>query len=45
MPKDTEEFGAGVDELRKVFQQHARDEKKDLLPAVLKALTMRTLRR
>ena len=28
-----------MDELRKVFQQHARDEKKDLLPAVLKALT------
>ena len=39
MPKDTEEFGVRVDELRKVFQQHVRDEKKDLLPAVLKALT------
>jgi hypothetical protein len=38
-PKDTEEFGTRVAELHKVFQQHVRDEKKELLPAVLKALT------
>jgi hypothetical protein len=38
-PKDTEEFTARVAELRRVFQQHVRDEKKDLLPAVLKALS------
>ena len=38
-PKDSEEFASRVGELRRVFQQHVRDEKKDLLPAVLKALT------
>jgi hypothetical protein len=38
-PRDTEEFGAQVAELRKVFQQHVRDEKKELLPAILEALT------
>ena len=38
-PRDTEEFGAKVAELRKVFQQHVRDEKKELLPAILEALT------
>jgi hypothetical protein len=38
-PKDSEEFAARVGELRKVFQQHVRDERKELLPAVLKALT------
>lgn len=38
-PKDSEEFGTRVAELHKVFQQHVRDEKKELLPAVLKALT------
>ena len=38
-PKDTEEFGTRLAELHKVFQQHVRDEKKELLPAVLKALT------
>src|SRR5215203_7238448 len=38
-PKDSEEFASRVGELRKVFQQHVRDEKKELLPAVLKALT------
>ena len=38
-PKDTEEFTARVAELRRVFQQHVRDEKKDLFPAVLKALS------
>ncbi len=38
-PKDSEEFAARVAELRRVFQQHVRDEKKELLPAVLKALS------
>lgn len=38
-PKDSKEFATKVVELRKVFQQHVRDEKKELLPAVLKALT------
>jgi hypothetical protein len=38
-PKDTEEFTTRVAELRRVFQQHVRDEKKDILPAVLKALS------
>src|SRR5919112_1690677 len=37
-PKDSEEFTSRVEELRRVFQQHVRDEKKELLPAVLKAL-------
>jgi hypothetical protein len=39
MPKDGEEFRAKVVELRRVFQQHVRDEKKELLPAVQKALS------
>jgi hypothetical protein len=38
-PRNSEEFGSKVAELRTVFQQHVRDEKKDLLPAVLKALS------
>jgi len=37
-PKETEEFASKVAELRKAFQQHVRDARKDLLPAVLKAL-------
>jgi hypothetical protein len=37
-PKDSEEFGTKVAELKKAFQQHVRDEKKELLPAVVKAL-------
>src|SRR4051794_30252594 len=37
--KDDEGFLAKVAELRKAFQQHVRDEKKQLLPAVLKALS------
>ena len=39
MPKDGEEFLNGLTELRKVFQQHVRDEKKELLPAIKKALS------
>src|SRR3954462_3414702 len=38
-PKGSEEFGPKLAELRKVFQQSVRDERKDLLPAVLKALS------
>ena len=39
VPKGSEEFAAKVAELRKAFQQSVRDERKELLPAVLKALT------
>ncbi|MCE6960840.1 hemerythrin domain-containing protein [Cereibacter sphaeroides] len=38
-PKDSEAFGAKVSELQKVFQQHVRDDKKEFLPVVAKALT------
>jgi hypothetical protein len=37
--KDSEEFATRVAELRRVFQQHVRDEKKELLPAIVKALS------
>src|SRR5919107_940534 len=37
-PKESEEFTSKVAELRKAFQQHVRDERKEFLPAVLKAL-------
>jgi len=39
MPKDSDEFTDGLAKLRRTFQQHVRDEKKELLPAVLKALS------
>jgi uncharacterized protein (TIGR02271 family) len=39
VPKGSEEFAPKVAELKKVFQQSVRDERKDLLPAVLKALS------
>lgn len=38
-PKESEEFATKVAELRKVFQQSVRDEKNELLPAILKALS------
>jgi len=38
-PKDQEEFISKVVELKRSFQQHVRDEKKELLPAVLEALS------
>jgi hypothetical protein len=38
-PKNSEEFATRVAELKRVFQQHVRDDKKELLPAVLKALS------
>jgi len=39
MPKDSADFLGKVAELKKVFQQHLRDDKKQLLPAVLKVLS------
>ncbi|WP_199229618.1 hemerythrin domain-containing protein [Azospirillum sp. TSO22-1] len=39
LPKDGEEFPKKLAELKRVFQQHVRDERKDLLPAVRKALS------
>src|SRR3954447_6925123 len=38
IPKESEAFASKVAELRKAFQQHVRDERKEPLPAVLKAL-------
>ena len=39
MPKNNAEFISRVSELRTVFQQHIRDDRKELLPAVLKVLS------
>lgn len=39
MPKDTDDFLAELDVLKKNFQQYVRNERKELLPAVLKALS------
>ena len=39
MPKEGQDFLKRVAELRRVFQQHVRDEKKELLPAVRKTLS------
>jgi hypothetical protein len=39
IPKTDPEFAPKLGELRKIFQQHVRDEKKELLPAVRKALS------
>jgi hypothetical protein len=39
MPKDSAEFKGKLGELKRVFQQHIRDDKKELLPAVLKVLS------
>jgi Domain of unknown function (DUF2382)/Hemerythrin HHE cation binding domain len=38
-PKDSEEFATKVAELRRVHQQSVRDDKNELLPAILKALS------
>lgn len=38
-PKDSEEFATKLTELRKVHQQSVRDDKNELLPAILKALS------
>lgn len=39
LPKDNDAFLAELAELNKGFQQHVRNERKELLPAVLKALS------
>lgn len=39
MPTDDEGFAGKVKELRRVFQQHIRDERKELLPAIRKMLS------
>jgi hypothetical protein len=39
MPKNSVEFISQVSKLQKVFQQHIRDDRKELLPAVLKVLS------
>lgn len=39
MPKDTDAFLDELDVLNKSFQQHIRNERKELLPAVLKAFS------
>lgn len=39
MPKNSAEFIGKVGDLKRVFQQHLRDDKKELLPAVLKVLS------
>ncbi|QRM32466.1 phasin family protein [Microvirga sp. VF16] len=39
MPKNSSEFLGHLAELKRVFQQHIRDDKKELLPAVLKVLS------
>jgi hypothetical protein len=39
IPKDSEAFGAKVAELKKAFQRHVRDDKKEFRPAVIKALS------
>jgi hypothetical protein len=39
MPKNSAEFTDKVTELRRAFQQHIRDDRKELLPAVLKVLS------
>jgi hypothetical protein len=39
MPKNSAEFISQVTELRRVFQQHIRDDRKELLPAVLEVLS------
>jgi phasin family protein len=38
-PKNSAEFISQVTELRRAFQQHIRDDRKELLPAVLKVLS------
>lgn len=39
MPKNSGEFLKKVADLRRVFQQHIRDDKKELLPAVLEVMS------
>lgn len=39
LPRNDEDFLVKVSELQKAFRQHARDDKRELLPAVQKALS------
>lgn len=39
LPKNDEAFPQGLKELQKTFRQHARDDKRELLPAVQRALS------
>src|SRR4051812_24610333 len=39
LPKNDEAFVAKLAELKRAFRQHARDESKELLPAVQRALS------
>lgn len=39
LPSNSAEFHSRVTELRRAFQQHIRDDRKELLPAVLKVLS------
>ncbi|WP_414474330.1 phasin family protein [Microvirga sp. M2] len=39
MPKNSSDFLGKVAELRRIFQQHIRDDRKELLPAMLKVLS------
>jgi hypothetical protein len=39
MPKNSGDFLIQITELRKIFQQHIRDDKKELIPAVLEVLS------
>jgi hypothetical protein len=39
VPVNSEDFAGKVANLRKVFQQHVRDDKKELLPAIVKVLS------
>jgi hypothetical protein len=39
MPKNSRAFLDQMSELRRIFQQHIRDDRKELLPAVLKVLS------
>jgi hypothetical protein len=39
MPKDSDAFAAKAAELRDMFQRHLRDDKKEILPVIVKALS------
>ncbi len=45
MPKNDEAFAGRIKEMQKAFKQHARDEKRELLPAVQHALSEEQIHR
>jgi Hemerythrin HHE cation binding domain len=45
MPKNDEGFAGRIKEMQKAFKQHARDEKRELLPAVQQALSEEQIHR